>query len=370
MRNGEQAPKRHVLLAGGGTGGHVFPGLAVAEELDRRGCRVSWLGRPVGMERELVEAKGLDYHALEAHAVLGRGAMARIGALATTAVSAIRARGVLRRQGVDAVLGTGGYVSAPAVLGARLARRSVFLLEPNSRAGAANRWLSRFADGVCVGYAETATQVKGRSVHTGIPVRAEFFTGAGLPDGPPRLLVLGGSQGARQINQLLPAALRRLSEGLRHETAGAAGRLTVLHQAGADHVDSVKADYSARERGGVEVRVTSFVDDVAAEMAASHLVISRAGALTLAELCAAARPAILVPLTIAAGHQRDNAERLRAAGAAELFDTGGADELAEILRSLFGDRERLLRMSAAAGSLARPDAASRIADLLQGGEEW
>src|SRR5688572_22993040 len=207
-------PLRHVLFAGGGTGGHVFPALAVAAELQRRGCAVSFLGTAHGLEARLVPQRGIPFTALAAKPVVGRGPLARAGALWTVARSAAAARGVVLRAGAQAVVGTGGYASAPGVLGARLARRPVFLMEVNAHAGAANRWLSRFAAGAAVALEETAGELRCPAWTTGVPVRPEFFAVPELAESAlgsaPRPLVLGGSQGARALNRALPAAVAAL----------------------------------------------------------------------------------------------------------------------------------------------------------------
>ncbi|MCG8459940.1 MAG: UDP-N-acetylglucosamine--N-acetylmuramyl-(pentapeptide) pyrophosphoryl-undecaprenol N-acetylglucosamine transferase [Holophagales bacterium] len=369
------------LVTGGGSGGHVFPGLAVAHELESRGWRVSWAGGRKGMERRLVTDRGLEYHALEARPLLGRGAVQKGMALANLAVSACRARGLLRRLGAQVVLGTGGFVSAPAAVGARFAGVPLLLLEPNAEPGLANRMLSRLAAEAAIAHDATAARLRCPSKVTGVPVRAEFFAvDPELPPMPPlRILVLGGSQGARQLNELLPAALAGLPDSL--------GHVEVLHQAGERHLDATAAAYATAgprvavasespgggesRQGGpatIEVRPTPFLDDVAAAMAESHLVVSRAGAITLAELCAAGRPSLLVPLAIAGGHQRSNAESLARAGAAAVLPTAAeADELGRMLAALLGDRQELAAMAARARSLGRADAAGAIADRV---EHW
>ena len=381
---------RHALLAGGGTGGHVFPALAVAEELLARGWRVSFAGTSSGLEARLVPERGIDFHVLPARPLLGRGPVARAGALATLARSAVSAAGLIRRLGVTAVLGTGGYVSAPAVVGGRLTGRPVLLLEPNARAGMANRWLSRFATAAAVGYAETARGLKCPVTVTGVPVRAEFFavpelandpedgisawSGTGEPgtseapailgatrasSAPPRLLVLGGSQGARQINRALPSAVALLLAGM--------PELRIVHQAGARHLDETRAAYAAAGASPRQVQVVAFVDDVAGAMAACRLLVSRAGAITVAEICAAGRAALLAPLAIAKGHQQDNARLVAAAGGAEVLALPDLEPapLAARLGALLGDGPRLAAMGRAARALARPDAAAAIAGLLE-----
>ena len=350
----------HVLLAGGGTGGHVFPALAVAEELRARGWRVSFTGAAGGLEERLVGERGLPFHPLPARPLVGRGPLAQARALATLARSAFAASRLIRGIGADVVVGTGGYVSAPAVLGARLARRPVLLLEPNARAGVANRWLSRWATAAAVGYRETIADLKCPCWVTGVPVRPAFF--AVPAELPPiaalRLLVLGGSQGARQINQAMPEAAARLIAKL--------PALSILHQAGARNVEETRAAYESAGVGA-RVEVVPFLDDVAGAMAASHLLVSRAGAITVAEICAAGRPSLLVPLAIAKGHQVDNARLLAEAGGAEMIrsDELSAERLAAKLAELLGDGGRLAAMGRAARSLARPRAVADIAERIE-----
>jgi UDP-N-acetylglucosamine--N-acetylmuramyl-(pentapeptide) pyrophosphoryl-undecaprenol N-acetylglucosamine transferase len=345
-----QAPR--AWLAGGGTGGHVMPALAVGEELRARGWRVSFVGSGRELERRLAEARGFPYEALAARPVVGRRPRERAAAAWTLLRSALAARRLARRQSVDLVVGTGGYASAPAVLGARLAGSPALLVEPNARAGAANRFLSRLASGAALGYASARGDVRCPAWVTGVPVRPEFHVvPPGLPAPPPRLLVLGGSQGARQLNELLPAALALLGDPPR-----------VMHQCGERHLETTRAAYAAAGLGGQRVELAPFLADVAGAMADAHLVVSRAGAMTLAELCAAGRPALLVPLRLAGGHQEENARLLERAGAARLLATATPEGLAAALADLLGDAGRLAGMAAAARSLARRDAATAIAD--------
>ncbi len=348
----------HVLLAGGGTGGHVFPALAVGEELLARGWRVSFTGSTSGLEERLVSQKGLPFFPLPARPLVGRGPIGQARALMTLAGSGRAAAKLIREIGAHVVLGTGGYVSAPAVLGARLARKPVLLLEPNGRAGVANRWLSRWATAAAVGYRETIADLKCPCFVTGVPVRSAFFSvPPEPPPGPPRLLVLGGSQGAQQINQAMPEAAARLLEKMPD--------LQILHQAGARNLDETKTAYGSLRN----VEVVPFLDDVAGAMAASHLLVSRAGAITLAEICAAGRASLLVPLAIAQAHQVDNARLLVEAGGAEMIrsDEFSAAKLAARLEELLaaGARDRLSAMGRAARSLARPRAVADIADRVE-----
>ena len=349
----------HLLLTGGGTGGHVFPALAVAEAVRQRGGAVSFVGGSRGFEARLVPERGIVFHALPARPVVGRGLAGKAAALATLVRSALRARTLVRRLDPAVVLGTGGYVSAPAVVGAWLARRPIVLLEPNAAPGAANRALSRLARAACVAFPEASARLRCPTRVTGVPVRQEFFAVASeLPAGTPRLLLLGGSQGSQQLNRLLPAALEL--------AAGRLGSLAVRHQTGEAQLEATRADYRGRSLGAIEVETVPFVGEVAAAMGESHLVISRAGAITLAELCAAGRGSVLVPLALAEEHQRRNAEAMTASGAARLLAGAAAtpERLAALLVELFADAGRLQEMATAARALGRPNAVAAIVEML------
>lgn len=350
---------RHVLIAGGGSGGHVFPGLAVAESLVGRGWQVSWLGRQEGMEKELVEGRGLDYHGLPALAVVGRGPIDRLTALATLARSALAARSMIRRLEIGVVLGTGGFASVPGVAGARLAGTPSTLLEPNAEPGAANRWLSRWSAVAATGYGDTATGLRCRVQPTGVPVREEFFAGPRRPPvGSLVLLVLGGSQGARELNRVLPRALELVAPRF--------PELEVLHQVGDRHLDEARQAYEERDLGAMKIELQPFLSEVAPVMSGAHLVISRAGAVTLAEICAVGRAAVLVPLRLAGGHQEQNAERLAASGGAVVLGTDemNAESLAGVLAELLADRRRLESMGDLLHGLSRQGAAEAVADLV------
>ena len=378
---------RHVLLAGGGSGGHVIPALSVADELLERGCRVSYAGSAKGIEERLAGERGLPFYPLPARPLVGQGPLGKVRTLAVLGRGALAARRLIRRLEVAALLGTGGYVSAPAVLGARLARRPTVLFEPNAHVGVANRQLSRFASEACVAFAEADRELFCPTRLTGTPVRAAFFEApTWAPPAPAedggrrmRLLILGGSQGAVELNRRLPAALESL---VRDGDLGAAvDSLAVTHQCGSAHVEEARRTYHQRlgepvaGRPAVEVDVVPFLDDMSGAMAASHLVITRGGAITLAEICAAGRPAVVLPLAAALGHQRGNAEALVAAGAAVMGTAPSADqisaELAALLGSLVRDPERLAAMASSARGLARAEAAASIANrvlLAAGGE--
>lgn len=367
---------RVALFSGGGSGGHVFPGLAVAAEMKDRGWQVDWAGSKGSMEEKLVRRNGLRFHSLPAKPLVGRGLLGKAAAVATLLGSAWSARRLVKHLEAQVILGTGGYVSAPAVLGGFLARIPVLLLEPNAEAGFANRMLSRWSREAALAHDSTSDDLSCPTTTTGVPVREEFFAVAPhLPYGHPiKILVLGGSQGAQRLNQVLPNALEQLPEEL--------GQIVVRHQCGKKHTDATRDAYAAEgfpvievEGGGfrpegarIQVEVVSFLHDMAGAMAESHLIVSRAGAITLAEICAAGRPALLAPLSLAAGHQEGNARRLADAGAARMVrDDESPDVFASILRELLEDRDRLDRMAAAARELGRDRAASDIADRL---EHW
>jgi UDP-N-acetylglucosamine--N-acetylmuramyl-(pentapeptide) pyrophosphoryl-undecaprenol N-acetylglucosamine transferase len=331
----------------------------VGDELARRGWRVSFAGNPTGMERALAVGHGLEFVPLAARPLVGRSTAGKLRAAVTVAGSARAARRWLRAHDVAAVVGTGGYASAPAVIGAAWARRPAVLVEPNARAGVANRWLSRFATVAATAYETTGRELRCPSFVAGVPVREEFFELAALAGPPaPRLLVLGGSQGSQLLNDLVPRAVARARAAL--------PGLEVVHQCGARNLAEARAAWEAT--GTLAgVRLVDFLADVAGAMGRASIVLSRAGAITLAEICAGGRPSLLVPLGLAGGHQAANARALEAAGAAGVFAESGAtaEALGDRLAALLGDPARLVAMGAAARRLARPGAAAAIADQVE-----
>jgi len=374
MGNSIDRSSLHVLLAGGGTGGHVFPALSLADEIRRRGGAVSYTGSPESIEARLAADRNIPFFPLKARPLVGQGITGKLRAVATLGRSSLAARSLVRRLKVDAVVGTGGYVSAPAVVGGRLARKPVLLLEPNARSGVANRWLSRWASEAAVAYPATVAQLACSAQVTGSPVRGEFFRKTSLNPDSERLhlLILGGSQGALQLNTVLPLAVAAAGCRLK-DVLGTT--LSVTHQCGQRHLEVTRKAYSeALPKGSdLSVEVVPFLEDMASAMEKSHLLVSRAGALTLAEICAVGRPSVLVPLAAAQGHQRDNAVALKEAGAAEILEGAEvqAEGLAELLVELFGDPDRLRSMASAARDLAHEDAAERIVDrvvALAGGQ--
>ncbi|MFN8544757.1 MAG: undecaprenyldiphospho-muramoylpentapeptide beta-N-acetylglucosaminyltransferase [Candidatus Binatia bacterium] len=348
-----------VVIAGGGTGGHLFPGLALADELAARGWRVVWVGTVAGIEARVVPTTPYPLHLVPGRQVRGGGvARALFGVLALLD-GARRACGLLRSLAPQLVVGVGGYASAATVVAARLARLPTVLLEQNAIPGATNRVLGRLAGRVCVGFeAAAAFFPAGRVLHTGNPVRRDILAAAHRsPHARPGLLVFGGSQGAHRLNEVSVEAVRLLG--------GRAAGIDVVHQTGSADREAVAAGYAAI---GVPARVDAFIDDMATAYAAADLAVSRAGAMSCAELTAVGLPAILVPYPFAADdHQRANAEALRRAGAAEVIldrELTG-ERLAGAVRGLLGDPAALARAARAALALGRPDAAARVADACE-----
>lgn len=347
---------RPVMILAGGTGGHIFPGLAVARVLRARGVPVVWLGATGRMETRLVPQHGIEIDAIEIGGLRGKGALALLGA-PLRVLRAIRAAGfVLRRRRPCAVVSFGGFAAGPGGIAARFMRLPLIVHEQNRAPGMTNKVLARFARRVLAGFPgsfarEEAVGNPVREEIAALPAPAVRFAGRG---GPVRVLVLGGSQGARVLNQAVPAALAALG---RHD-------LELRHQCGEALRAEAEAAYA---QAGVAARVEPFIADMAAAYAWADLVVCRAGASTLAELCAAGVGSVLVPFAAAVDdHQTRNAEYLVQAGAALLLkqDDALAAHLQAALPALLDDAGRRLAMAQAARGLARPDAAGRIADIV------
>lgn len=343
-----------IVIAGGGTGGHLYPGLALADALAARGVEVVYVGAAGGIEARVVPTTGYPLHLLPGRQLRGGGVVRAARGLATATGATLRAVALLGTLRPALVVGVGGYASVAVVVAAALRRIPSVLLEQNVVPGAANRMLVRLARRVCVGFAESIRFFPaGRAVHTGNPVRADLVRPR-VERARPGLLVFGGSAGAHKLNEATVGALAAM---------GAAARgLDVTHQTGTADVDAVRARYADL---GLGVRVEPFITDMGAAYAAADVVVGRAGAMTCAEVTAVGLPAILVPYPYAADdHQRRNAEVLAAAGAAEtILDADlTAERLAERLRALLDDPARRATMGARARELGRADAAQRVAD--------
>lgn len=344
-----------VLVMAGGTGGHVFPGLAVAASLRAQGIPVVWLGAEGGMEQTLVPKHDLPFEAIHVSGVRGKGWAKKLRLPLDLARAFWQARRVLKRLQPRSVLSMGGYAAGPGGLAAWWLRRPLVVHEQNSIPGMTNRALAKLAQRVYTGF---PTAFSGRGRWVGNPVRSAI---AALPppgermagrSGPLKLLVIGGSQGAAALNRLLPQALSQIPADQRPQ---------VWHQCGQRLYDDALLGY---RKAGIEARVVPFIDDMAAAYAWADICLCRAGALTLAELTAAGLGALLVPYPHAVDdHQTANARWLTEVGAAELMpeSTLDAGVLAERLQGLAGDRASLVAMAEAARAQARVDAAETVA---------
>jgi UDP-N-acetylglucosamine--N-acetylmuramyl-(pentapeptide) pyrophosphoryl-undecaprenol N-acetylglucosamine transferase len=349
-----------VVIAGGGTGGHLYPGIAVARELLRRDpqARITFAGTARGIESRVVPREGFELDLLRSAGLKGTSGLARVRGLLLLPLSGVDAWRIISRRSPHLVVGVGGYSSGPVVLAAAVRRIPTLLLEQNAVPGVTNRLLARVVSAAAVTFASTTSYFGRRAIVAGNPVRPEFLSEGLAPgvraQGPPRILIVGGSQGSHAINVAMVEAAPRL--------AAHPGGVAITHQTGERDLELVSDGYS---RAAVQARVEPFLFAMDREVRDADLIVCRAGATTLAELTAAGRPAVLIPLPTAADdHQRKNAEVLAGAGAAEMLeqkDLTGA-RLAERVLSLIGDPVRLTAMAAAARRLARPDAALVIAD--------
>jgi len=349
-----------VVIAGGGTGGHLYPGIAVARELLRRrpDALITFAGTARGIESRVIPREGFELDVLRSAGLKGTSIAARIRGLSLLPLSAIDAWSIVSRRAPDLVIGVGGYSSGPVVLMAALRRVPTLLLEQNAVPGLTNRLLAPAVSAAAVTFDSTVSYFGRRAFVAGNPVRSEFVSRDVAPGvraaGPPRILIFGGSQGAHAINMAMVEAAPEL--------AAHPGGLAITHQTGERDLELVRDRY---RRARLEARVEPFLYTMDREIKDADLVVCRAGATTIAELTAAGRPAVLVPLPTAADdHQRKNAEVLAAAGAAEVVEQksleGGA--LARRILTLVEAPDRLAAMAAAARTMARPDAVNVIAD--------
>lgn len=351
---------KKVLVMAGGTGGHVFPALAVAEELRARGIDVTWLGTQRGIEAELVPARKLPIRFIDVTGLRGKkGFLSKLKAPYQLLKALSQALAVVRSVKPQCVLGFGGFASGPGGLAARLLKKPLVIHEQNAVAGTTNKILEKIATRVLEAFPATLA----RGEHCGNPVRAEICAieapctrFSGLERQRPRLLVLGGSLGALAINQVVPKALALLSVDQRP---------TVVHQAGRQHCEVTEQAY---RDAGVEATVTAFVDDMAAAYGQADLVLCRAGALTISELTAAGLGAILIPYPHAIDdHQTKNGAWLVDNGAALMIQQAElkTEALATLLSELLMDKARLKTMAMAARGLALPDATATVANVCE-----
>lgn len=345
------------VLAGGGTGGHVFPAIAVAREIRRRRpeAPILFVGSRSGFEAVIAPKEGFEIEFVSASGFVGKAARAKAASLLALARGVFQARWILKSRRARAVFGVGGYASLPVMIAARLLKVPSMVQEQNSVPGLANRLASRLAVKTATGFESASRYFRAPCVWTGNPVREEFFRIPSLAGRPPgrSVFLFGGSQGSRRLNRALVEAAPRLQDaGVRVTAQSGEREFARLHE--------VLSPYP-------NVRVERFFPEIWKEIDRADLVVSRAGALALAELAAAGRPALLVPFAAATHHhQEENARQFERAGAAVAVseDEFGGETLAGRVVDLLADPARLRLMGEAARGLARPDAARHLADLF------
>jgi len=354
-----------MVLAGGGTGGHVFPGIAVADEFMERDeeSEVLFIGIEKGLEARVVPKEGYTIKFIKARGVLGRSVFEKIGSLLRILGSVFAAKAILKEAGADVVVGTGGYVSVAPLVAARLLSLPIVVMEQNLVPGYANKMLAKIADAVAVTYHESMSFFpRTKTFLTGNPIRKmiggvsreaamAFFN---LDPEKTTVLVLGGSGGASAINNTMLTALNNMLD-MRTE-------IQFLHQTGEHDYEGVRRAYRKLEFGAM---VAPFVYQMAEAYAAADLVISRAGATTLAELTALGKPSIIIPYPYAGGHQEFNARKLLESGAAKMITEGEltGEKLAAMIKELCASEEARNEMAAQARALGRPDAAKKVVDI-------
>jgi UDP-N-acetylglucosamine--N-acetylmuramyl-(pentapeptide) pyrophosphoryl-undecaprenol N-acetylglucosamine transferase len=354
-----------VLMMAGGTGGHVYPALAVADTLQQRGYRIAWTGTARGLEAQVVPAAGYPLHLLPVRGVRGKNLAATALGAVLLLWSCLRALHLVWRLAPSCVVGMGGYVAGPAGLAAWLLRKPLLIHEQNAVAGTTNRLLAPLASRVAAGFpgafpAQRAVSVVGNPVRRSLLETANDQLWDYHGQRPLQVLVLGGSLGAQALNTLLPEVLLHLRKRLGDDA------VRIWHQSGQAHVERLRADYGALLGAGVQV--SAFIEDMAAAYAWADVVICRAGALTVAELAIMGRPALLIPLPHAIDdHQTANARALSDRGAALMLRQAdlSARDVAATLAGYISNPKRLAAMAAAASAAAQPQATARVADLCE-----
>ena len=350
-----------VLIAAGGTGGHIYPGIAVAKEVLRRdeASEVLFVGTARGLETRIVPENGFQLSLINSVGLKNVGLAGKIKGLSVLPKSFIEARKIIRQFRPHVVVGAGGYVSGPVLLMAAIMGCPTLVMDSNALPGFTNRQLARFVDKAALTFEEAIKFFEKKGIVTGNPVRREFFE-------IPRkvrsdlfhVLVFGGSQGARAINEAMASALPHMSA---HR-----GRLTVTHQTGEADLERIRAAYDLSGFSDADVR--PFISDMFVEFGRADLVICRAGATTCAELGAAGKAAIMVPLPTAADdHQRKNAEALERVGAAKMILQAelNGERLAKEIGELIASPEKISAMETAAKNIGKPDAAERTVDIIE-----
>jgi len=356
-----QNPERRLMVVGGGTGGHLFPGIAVAEAWARQidGGQVVFVGSPTGIEARVVPEMGYPFVSVEARRLKNAGVVERLKSLLRAPLTIWKGYQVIRRQKPSVVLGVGGYISGPVVLAAALAGRPCAVAEQNARPGLTNRILGRFVKRIYTAFPEAGSRFPKQKVRElGNPVRGAFLSCDDSPPASPlRILILGGSQGAKALNENMPAIM----SALQHRFS----ELHVIHQTGRDRDQPVRELYAHHEVS--HVNVVPFIQDMASAISQAHLVVARAGATTVAELACLGRPAVFIPFPFAADdHQAANAQSLVDAGAAYMQreEAMTTDGMVELLAPLLEDPKALQAMGRAARERGRPEAADAIVSDL------
>ncbi|WP_254441899.1 undecaprenyldiphospho-muramoylpentapeptide beta-N-acetylglucosaminyltransferase [Duganella vulcania] len=351
---------KRLMIMAAGTGGHIFPGLAIAQTLRARGWEVTWLGTAAGMEQDLVPKHGIAMDSIDFTGMRGKGLAHTLGGALKMVKAFAACFGYIGSRKPDVVLGMGGYVTVPGGLMARLRGVPLVLVNADAALLLSNKTLVPFADRVCFGFPANFGKAASKAVVTGNPVRKEILD---LPapdlrffgrEGPLRILVVGGSLGAKALNDNLPAALALIP---------AAQRPQVTHQSGKKNIDALRAAYA---QAGVEANVVDFIDDMAAAYSQADVVICRAGAITVSELTAAGVSSVLVPLVASTtSHQRDNAQWMAKQNAAIHMPQSemSAQSVATLLETL--TRGACQTMAMAARDVGKRDANDAIAQVLE-----
>ena len=350
---------KHLLIMAAGTGGHIFPGLAIADTMRARGWQVSWLGTQRGMEADIIPSRGITFDAIDFAGLRGKGLMHALRGALKMLVSFFRCGAIIRARQPDVVLGMGGYVTVPGGVMAAVHGKPLALMNADAALLMSNKALLPFAKKILFGFSSTGAPLN-KSHITGNPVRKEISR---LPEpsqrypqrsGPLNVLVIGGSLGARVLNDTVPAALALLAPQ---------ERPNVVHQSGKQNIDALKKNYA---NANVDAEVVDFIDDMASRYAAADVVICRAGAITVTELCAAGVASVLVPLVVSTtSHQRNNAQWMAANDAAIHLPQQVLNPVA--LSALLRDmtRERCLQIAEHAYQQGRRDANDAIAGVLE-----
>jgi len=345
-----------IIIAGGGTGGHVIPALAIAQQLKKQfGAEILFIGTARGIETRLVPQAGFHLELIQVGALKNVSLMTRAKTMFDLPRAIAASSRMLTDFDPEVVIGVGGYASGPAMVAAIRRRLPTLAFEPNVVPGFANRMIARWVSAAAVHFEETCQYFPNCRV-TGVPVRAAFFSIPLKTDGAPTLLVFGGSQGARAINQAMIESLA----GLRAKVPG----IHIIHQAGQRDYEHVLAAY---QKSGISGEVHKFIDDMPGTFGRADLLVCRSGASTVGEITAAGKPAIFVPFPAATDdHQNVNARALERAGAAIVVEESnlGAAYLVDTIAALIGDARRLASMSTAAKSLAHPKAVEEIAEMV------